>query len=406
MDRVKILLFTVGTLLLGWAVSIAHAGTYYDPPSYSSTTGKATMGLVGGPFYIYAGTGSAKIPVIILSSTGGITAVYGISASTADITGTLTASSATINQSIHLFHSTIQANTGSFSEIFVSTINSANVSGILTAPSVLISTINSPDQQNTVLWLGPFTNGYRVSIGTTDVSYSLNVYSSIRSIYGNLYAQRMALGHLTPNAAADIVEPNVLLYSLLVGTGTNNDQRHLAVHRNGNVGIGTTLPSAKLEIKDGSVLVSGTNSTVTATTAQFQEIFFSTGHKLTRLEFQDGTVQTSASGVGGDNLGNHNATQNLNMNNFNVTNVSTVTYSDGSSQTSAIWIEDQFTAGSGQNVFTLTQTANSIPGIFAFGNGLFRSQGDDYTVASDSKTITFTFGWTAGDSIRFKYQKQ
>jgi hypothetical protein len=404
MDRVKILLFTVGTLLLGWAVSIAHAGTYYDPPSYSSTTGKAAMGLVGGPFYIYAGTGPAKIPVIILSSTGGITAVYGISASTADITGTLTASSATINQSIHLFHSTIQANTGSFREIFVSTINSANVSGILTAPSVLISTINSPTQ-DPFLWLSPFNNQYRVAIGTTDLTYSLNVFSSIRSIGGNLYAQRLALGHLSPNAAADIIEPSGP-YSLLVGTGTNSDQRHLVVLGNGNVGIGTTQPSAKLEVKDGSVLVSGSNSTVTAITAQFQEIFFSTGHKLTRLEFQDGTVQTSASGVGGDNLGNHNATQNLNMNNFNVTNISTISYSDGSSQTSAVWIEDQFTAGSGQTVFTLTRTANSISGIFAFGNGLFRSQGDDYTVASDSKTITFIFGWTAGDSIRFKYQKQ
>jgi hypothetical protein len=245
-----------------------------------------------------------------------------------------------------------------------------------------------------------------VAIGTTDLTYSLNVFSSIRSIGGNLYAQRLALGHLSPNAAADIVEPNILLYSLLVGTGTNNDQRHLAVHRNGNVGIGTTLPSSQLEVKDGSILVTGNNSTVTAATAQFQEIFFSTGHKLARLEFQDGTVQTSASGVGGDNLGNHNATQNLNMNNFWITNISTITYSDGSSQTSSVWIEDQFAAGSGQTVFTLTQTANSISGIFAFGNGLFRSQGDDYTVASDSKTVTFTFGWTAGDLIRFKYQKQ
>jgi hypothetical protein len=52
---------------------------------------------------------------------------------------------------------------------------------------------------------------------------------------------------------------------------------------------------------------------------------------VTKIEWADGTVQVSSpqAGGGADNLGNHTATQDLNMSNFGITNVSTITASGG-----------------------------------------------------------------------------
>ena len=67
---------------------------------------------------------------------------------------------------------------------------------------------------------------------------------------------------------------------------------------NGNTGIGTTDPHEKLEV----------NGTILSTNGGFK--------------FPDGSIQTTAalnSGLG-DNLGNHTATQDINMNGYNLTN--------------------------------------------------------------------------------------
>ena len=70
---------------------------------------------------------------------------------------------------------------------------------------------------------------------------------------------------------------------------------------NGNVGIGTVSPTQKLTV----------NGTIEST--------------LGGIKFPDGTVQATAAGVGGgDNLGNHTATQDLNMNGKNISNANGV----------------------------------------------------------------------------------
>ncbi len=71
--------------------------------------------------------------------------------------------------------------------------------------------------------------------------------------------------------------------------GTLTEALHLA--GNGNVGIGTTTPTQKLDVT-GGIRFTGAGSVLT---------------------FPDGTTQATAATGGADNLGNHTATQNLNL---------------------------------------------------------------------------------------------
>jgi hypothetical protein len=79
-----------------------------------------------------------------------------------------------------------------------------------------------------------------------------------------------------------------------ISIGTHNTN-YFTVNENGNVGIGTDLPAAKLEVKNGSVLVSGTGSgnNITAQTARFiVDAQGSTAHRLMELRNNNGIVMS------------------------------------------------------------------------------------------------------------------
>lgn len=67
------------------------------------------------------------------------------------------------------------------------------------------------------------------------------------------------------------------------------------------------------------------------------------------------------------------------------------------------WKEDKFVA-SGSAVFTLSFTPTDAQGLFAYVNGLFRTQGisEDYTISTN--VVTFNFTPSSGDIVAFKYQ--
>ncbi|MEI7529159.1 MAG: hypothetical protein WCK76_09455, partial [Elusimicrobiota bacterium] len=88
----------------------------------------------------------------------------------------------------------------------------------------------------------------------------------------------------------------------------------------GNVGIGTTAPAAKLDVAGSAQFGAGVlKSTFSATPdGTTYALYLSTGLNLAAggVRWADGTISTTAGSGGGDNLGNHTATQNLNMSTY------------------------------------------------------------------------------------------
>lgn len=94
-----------------------------------------------------------------------------------------------------------------------------------------------------------------------------------------------------------------------------------AENRFNQIAIDTTTLDANKVSKSGDVMTGN---------LQVPQVLTST------ITFSDGTILTSTRTLGGgsgvgDNLGNHIATQNLNMSNYAIVNVSTITFSDGKS---------------------------------------------------------------------------
>jgi hypothetical protein len=104
---------------------------------------------------------------------------------------------------------------------------------------------------------GTGSNDGNVGIGTTSASYKLDVAGDIRSTGGNLRLEgvfpRIYLTDTNNNSDYSIFNGNG---TLRIYDDTNSADR-FAINSTGNVGIGTTSPSAKLHV-NGNVLI-GTN---------------------------------------------------------------------------------------------------------------------------------------------------
>jgi hypothetical protein len=107
--------------------------------------------------------------------------------------------------------------------------------------------------------------------------------------------------------------------NLVLGSGVDADNPLLNDIANSlMIGFNRTTPA--LFVSQNAVSI---NNTSTA-----DGLNVSTINAVSRINFADGTVMTSTAGFGGgagDNLGNHTATQNLNMNNFDIINASSIT---------------------------------------------------------------------------------
>lgn len=144
----------------------------------------------------------------------------------------------------------------------------------------------SGDGGNEGIWMD---NSGKVGVGRTSPVTDLHIYSS-----GSWSKPHFAIQDVDNDISYLLQSSEGLVFRNQNAQGTENafsfrrsDNGHLLdMHSNGNVGIGTSFPGSRLEV----------NGTVTATS------FEGDGSGLT--------------GVSGDNLGDHTATQNLKTNNY------------------------------------------------------------------------------------------
>jgi len=104
--------------------------------------------------------------------------------------------------------------------------------------------------------------------------------------------------------------------------------QNVVVSVQGNTGMGTLNPATKLDVKavnlDPNVQFWRNSAGVVKATMTAAGLLYADGSQLTNLP------------AGADNLGNHTATQNLNLNTFNLVNVSSITASNSITSNSSI----------------------------------------------------------------------
>ena len=242
------------------------------------------------------------------------------------------------------------------------------------------------------------TGNYSTAFG--GYSIANNTYSYAIGAYGNeSYGQYSgAIGNFT-------VVPFGVDYSIVIGKGVNSVTPLVAPSYDDSLSIGfnSTIPTVFVAPGEGA----GTYGEVgIGTTTPTEILDITNGNIRYRTGAQDGYVLTSnATGVAswqdlgslaanGDNLGNHEATQNLDMSNFDITDVSRIQSSSSlaTGTTSFAFGRGNTVAGNYSASFGNGNTV-SAPYSFASGrtNSLSSVGGSEYNTA---------FGWNnivAGD---------
>ncbi|MCF8233735.1 MAG: hypothetical protein K9G67_02880 [Bacteroidales bacterium] len=205
----------------------------------------------------------------------------------------------------------------------------------------------SGDGGNEGIWMD---NSGKVGVGRTSPVTDLHIYSS-----GSWSKPHFAIQDVDNDISYLLQSSEGLVFRNQNAQGTENafsfrrsDNGHLLdMHSNGNVGIGTSSPASRLEV----------NGTVTATS------FEGDGSGLT--------------GVSGDNLGDHTATQNLKTNNYWISG-------DGGNE--GIWINNSGNIGIGTNnpSYILDVTGNRI-------RIKENSTGDWMAMRTDGSALDFQF---------------
>lgn len=224
--------------------------------------------------------------------------------------------------------------TGSYFSVGLSTlvVKEGKVGIGTTAPASALSVVGNVDVMSGNL-----------GVGTTNPSYPLDFKTSSQNDIASFYSSAGASSLLLGSAAG----PNVVSYKFQIsgtdqasiaytplGATSNSGLKFLVqgayegmrLNNTGYLGIGTTAASYRLHVSSGA----GTLGTIMAISTGTVDLFAVHGTSVSLevpLVFPDGTVQVTAGGTssgGGDNFGSHTATQNVVMQNFAITGVSSM----------------------------------------------------------------------------------
>ena len=162
MKKLFIFLF-FSVLIPNTLKAVCSTSTFYEPPCYSTTTKKATMGLAGGPLKIYNNSQNRNIAVEIGSSSG-VVSNAGIKASTLTVTGTTTLQGLTQGTTANFG---VYYGYGGYLEgISGSTGNYANFIDVANSTASLWASLNS-----TYTWAQ--SNFTAVAVSTTDLALQI-----------------------------------------------------------------------------------------------------------------------------------------------------------------------------------------------------------------------------------------
>jgi hypothetical protein len=139
------------------------------------------------------------------------------------------------------------------------------------------------------------TTNDRVGIGTTSPSAPLDVTGNLR--LGVAASGNNNILSRSDNATGNyrdlrLIGNDIAIRTATTNEGTSSQDAVMITHTSANVGIGTTSPSAKLQVNGGIAVVDG--MTAPSTVSGYAQIYVDSSDGDLKVKFGDGTTKTIA----------------------------------------------------------------------------------------------------------------
>jgi hypothetical protein len=271
-------------------------------------------------------------------------------------------------------------NAGTYYKVVTSTIEGK-------ATEYIVGDINLGTSMSTIkttIQGGQGNNGY-LGIGTANPVYKLDVYGFIRSTEGYIMPDGSNIGTTFLSINTSTSTLNNLIKQT---TGQLETQDTL---------IGQTTGQLRNDLTDLKISTKAPDNLGNHIATQLLNMSGYGIANSSSIAFSDGTIMVSTSGFGGsDNLGNHIATQNLDMNNNNISNANIISPVGGT----GIVIGAGSAVGGGASAIgeysTASNSNTTAIGWYSTASGInAMSYGAGVTASADNSTI-FGFGTYMG----------
>ena len=207
-----------------------------------------------------------------------------------------------------------------------------------------------------------------VGIGTTAPNYKLEVQTTDGVIHAG-FGNPATGGWIAMKP--DGINGNVIRVGgigALSGTLrilSSGDSEKMRIEGGGNVGISTGAPQARLDLLAGGATAADMAQIWRDSNGTIQSSMSATGVMMAKQFIGNGAGLTNLNLTGaGDNLGNHTATKNLDMNTFNIVNVGSITANAAITTYSSMTV-----AGNGGQYGLQVSSGVNLAGLIYTNNG-------------------------------------